>query len=720
MPRRYEGETSVSILVPNLRLSDPGPKNADNNSRLRQRFSHNSSSKKDVHGYTFLRKFIVQLFIKAMGCRMTLDFSCSGVRLHKSDVEPVYGLPEYSAYCLTMLHVTTNCAQYFVFVYKETGSITQVAIKEAIRKAVPPGSRRDSALKKSEDIINNLKKKAFDNATPPTAITSSITANNIIPPSVAKVVQPLAPIPASKITRLSALWSLLRRAKGNNLDEKQLWGWLRYFQSVIPEQKTLRTIFTVFEWEKWKASSWKLKTKLITFYVLVLSGGFYYIYFMWISRRYITTKNSIQDHPDCFDVCVVGAGPAGSSTAYSVCRLSGSKVLLLDKENFPHHKSCGGLLTPPAQAHLQRMGVLQEILDEGAGHWVSSGGMVSPQGESFVSNTTDIMCERLLTVRREVLDLKMAQAAIREGTTVVTGANVKNIKFNAELGIWTIYVKLNGVETTYQSRVLVAADGAKSSIARKLALVQTPPNAVGSTIMVDPNTGYHPSNRVDVCCFYPDHLLKSRGFYTTMNHSNGLFSLCCFANQDYTSQELVGINNDIINHYSFVAKSLGPNVSFHPMTRATIRNQLIPKTYGDHLLIVGEAAGQTDPLTYEGIRYAIEAGQIAARTIADGLKTGDLSEATTQTYEKRWKSRMTPTFNGSYFLRTITCRFPCLIDIICKMIKRHAGNYLRGWSSIMKGEQRLRWLFHPHFVVSFAFQIIFRTLTRLTGRLIKW
>src|ERR1041385_2936405 len=74
------------------------------------------------------------------------------------------------------------------------------------------------------------------------------------------------------------------------------------------------------------------------------------------------------------DVCIIGAGPAGSTCAFYLAR-QGVNVLLLDKEKFPRDKLCGDAVCSPAHVHLRRMGVLQAIEAEGRGHWSRVGGI---------------------------------------------------------------------------------------------------------------------------------------------------------------------------------------------------------------------------------------------------------------------------------------------------------------------------------------------------------
>jgi 2-polyprenyl-6-methoxyphenol hydroxylase-like FAD-dependent oxidoreductase len=65
------------------------------------------------------------------------------------------------------------------------------------------------------------------------------------------------------------------------------------------------------------------------------------------------------------DVLIVGAGPAGSATAYWLA-CEGHRVLLLDRAEFPRDKPCSEYFGPGATDLLDRIGVLKQLRDGGA------------------------------------------------------------------------------------------------------------------------------------------------------------------------------------------------------------------------------------------------------------------------------------------------------------------------------------------------------------------
>ena len=74
---------------------------------------------------------------------------------------------------------------------------------------------------------------------------------------------------------------------------------------------------------------------------------------------------------------------------------------------------------------------------------------------------------------------------------------------------------------------------------------------------------------------------------------------------------------------------------------------LARKTVHDNLMLVGDSAGQSNPLVLEGIRYAIKFGRIAGMVAADAVKSGDTSARALEPYEKIWKKEILGKINSA-------------------------------------------------------------------------
>eukprot|EP00951_Prasinocladus_malaysianus_P043689 scaffold549800_cov46-Prasinocladus_malaysianus.AAC.1 len=74
------------------------------------------------------------------------------------------------------------------------------------------------------------------------------------------------------------------------------------------------------------------------------------------------------------------------------------------------------------------------------------------------------------------------------------------------------------------------------------------------------------------------------------------------------------------------------------MRAASLRlgGQGIKASYGDHIMICGDAAGHIDPVTGEGIHTGMMAAKAASETILDMVQTGDFSEASGRPYHDKW------------------------------------------------------------------------------------
>ena len=74
---------------------------------------------------------------------------------------------------------------------------------------------------------------------------------------------------------------------------------------------------------------------------------------------------------------------------------------------------------------------------------------------------------------------------------------------------------------------------------------------------------------------------------------------------------------------------------------------LTRKTVYDNLILVGDSAGQANPLVLEGIRYAIRFGEIAGKVAAAAIKIEDTSEKSLMPYEKEWRKAIESKINSA-------------------------------------------------------------------------
>ncbi|BAZ11752.1 geranylgeranyl reductase [Calothrix sp. NIES-4071] len=411
----------------------------------------------------------------------------------------------------------------------------------------------------------------------------------------------------------------------------------------------------------------------------------------------------ISNYGQVYDVCIVGAGPGGATCAYYLA-CQGKKVLLIEKEAFPRDKICGDAVCTRAILHLQEMGVFQEILAENKGHWAKNGGFVSPKGISFIGNSAQHMPMPLvMAIKRVILDEKIARAATRVGATLVESSPVVKASFSETNKCWTIITcKTNHGTTSYQARVLVAADGANSKLARSLGLVKTNPDGVCSRAYIKPGTSTFTHDGV---VFYPPVLLP--GYCSIFREAGDELSFCCYIipGGRLKPTDLGKIHHQIITKDPYVSKALGSNAQIGKMMGAPLRLGGIPKSYANHLLIVGDAAGHIDPLTGEGIQFAMDAAKIAADTLVEAFAIGDMSESFLKRYHSRWMKAFGWDFQWGTRFTEVYKRYPLLLDACAALTRRYGSEFLAEWGKVMTGTQPKSYFLQPQILLPLALEV---------------
>jgi geranylgeranyl reductase family protein len=387
----------------------------------------------------------------------------------------------------------------------------------------------------------------------------------------------------------------------------------------------------------------------------------------------------MSQHP--YDVCIAGAGPAGSTCAFYLAR-QGVRVLLLERQRFPRDKICGDAVCSPAHQHLRRMGVLDEVESEGLGKWAAVGGFYSPKGIGFVGSSVDATRPPLvIAIRRIVLDEKMARAAQRAGANLVEEYPAGGLEFSLRDGLWTIRHSRNSAPP-FRARMLVAADGSPSRIARSLGIVTTRSQAVCSRAYIEADSTDFDADGV---VYYPPELLP--GYCALFREAQGLLNFCAYIlpGGKCANTDLKSIHDRVLRDDPQLRKALGPRAQIRRMQGAELRLGGIARSAADHMLIVGDAAGQIDPLTGEGIHHAIEAASIAAEVIGEGLRANDLSEAFLSRYHARWMNAFGSDFRWSERMARMSARYPWLLDAAASLVQRRGVEFLREWGEVMTG-----------------------------------
>jgi flavin-dependent dehydrogenase len=150
-----------------------------------------------------------------------------------------------------------------------------------------------------------------------------------------------------------------------------------------------------------------------------------------------------------------------------------------------------------------------------------------------------------------------------------------------------------------------------------------------------------------------------------------------------------------LKNYGHIRKAVGPAVAVERMQAAPLRLGGIQRSFGDHFLIIGDAAGHIDPLTGEGIHYAIEGAAIAAGVLEEALRTGDLSARFLSRYHQRWMRSFGRDFRWSRMMARVCVQYPKLLDGTVALLRRRGADSLRDWGEVMTGARPKSAFLHP-------------------------
>lgn len=312
------------------------------------------------------------------------------------------------------------------------------------------------------------------------------------------------------------------------------------------------------------------------------------------------------------DVIVVGAGPAGSASAWHLAR-AGIRTLLLDKSSFPRDKVCGDCLSPRAQHYLARMELLDSVAAEA--HQAPRIRFQAPAGARAMTDITgtDKRPGRTLVIPRRRFDHILQQHAIAAGARFRV-AHVRQLLSTTDDATTaaTRGVLVDG--EPIGARLVVIATGAAIGLLKHSPLAPAGPvHGTAARCYVD---GIETLG-ADLELLF-DHLpLPGYAwlFPTGTESANVGF---WYSGPERLSAAAL-LPHLLHEHPTLRRRLTGANPP-GPVAGFPIRTDFLraPKI-ADGLLCVGEAAGLVNPFTGEGIDYALESAELAAETIVAAL-----------------------------------------------------------------------------------------------------
>jgi menaquinone-9 beta-reductase len=356
-----------------------------------------------------------------------------------------------------------------------------------------------------------------------------------------------------------------------------------------------------------------------------------------------------------YDTIVVGAGPGGSATAERLAH-SGLDVLLLDRAEFPRGKTCGDALSPRAIGVVRSLGVLPELESRAAR--ANSLLIVGPGGAEVTAPLPGFDGHALI-VPRVVLDDVLLRRAMLSGANF-RGSVTVNAVLEEQAGV-RIQGEYHGQNFTARARTAIIATGASTGLLRRSGFL------TGRTAMALAARGYFENaNRLDDRMQLRfDHVpLPGYGWIFPLpdgsaNVGAGVFPVHWGRRTPKDSARRIF---DAFTQSSAVQRQLHDARLSSPIRGYPIRTDFgrSPTVIGRRLL-VGEAAGLVNPLTGEGIDYALESGQIAAEFVSSRLRHGDLSARQFASYDALLRRRFMRLFTLSNLIRDL-CVNPLMLE----------------------------------------------------------
>lgn len=333
------------------------------------------------------------------------------------------------------------------------------------------------------------------------------------------------------------------------------------------------------------------------------------------------------------DVLVIGAGPAGSTAAKHAAS-GGAKVLLMDKKSeIGAPKRCaegvsnGGLeslgIEPNPRWITRELDGVRLIAPDGTNVWLTSDKVDLPEAGCILE--------------RKVFDKYMAMDAGRAGAEIKIKTLATSME-RVEDG-FLVDAECMGEKFQIQAKIIIAADGPESRVARWAGLkTAVKPKDMESAAQFEMAGVEMEDNN---CIEFYFGSVAPGGYAWIFPKGDDIANVglgVLTTNTDKTAYE----------HLLEFVKSCPATQNAQPV-ELNIGGDPVggmpKKMVTDNLMVVGDAAGQVNPLTGGGIISGMTGGMIAGKVAAEAINEGDCSEKKLKDYETQCRAEIGDSIN---------------------------------------------------------------------------
>ncbi|HWO00532.1 MAG TPA: FAD-dependent oxidoreductase [Blastocatellia bacterium] len=320
-----------------------------------------------------------------------------------------------------------------------------------------------------------------------------------------------------------------------------------------------------------------------------------------------------------YDVIIIGGGPAGCSAAARLAA-AGIRVMLLEKSRMLRHKLCGEFITPECFPTLNRLGVMNQVMEAGA-RKIARLRLVGTNGNQVEAPVSEISSKsHALSLSRARFDHVLFGNARRAGATCLEGHVVKRCSHDGSMATIEAMSLAAGKMTRFQAPLVIDASGRNTRVTTGRRGVARGSRLFGFKAHLEEVEGI--AGQVELY-FFPG------GYGGLSSIEDGLTNLCFIT--DETRLKKAGGDVGSVMRQTMLAngrardrlaraKAEGTWMSGGPLVFGRKRR------FEPGVIAIGDAAGMIDPFTGTGIQIALRSGELAGEAIIESLGSASMGD----------------------------------------------------------------------------------------------